>query len=74
MITNIREAAKYLGISARTVIRMINDGIFPEPSQSIEIGKGKILRSWKEKDLDAFRSHLRPAHRPKISDKKCHTK
>ncbi len=74
MITNIREAAKYLGISARTILRMLDEGIFPEPSQSIEIGKGNILRSWKDKDLEAFRPHLRPPHRPKSSDKKCHTK
>ena len=65
MITNIQQAAKYLGISARTVIRMINEGIFPEPIQSMEIGKGKILRSWKEEDLDALRCNLRPPHRPK---------
>jgi predicted DNA-binding transcriptional regulator AlpA len=70
MITNIREAAKYLGISARTVLRMIAEGIFPEPSQSVEIGKGKILRSWKDIDLETFRPHLRPPYRPKRSDKK----
>lgn len=64
MITNIQEAAKYLGISPRTVIRMIHEGIFPKPIQTIEIGKGKILRSWKEKDLEAFRPSLRPPHRP----------
>ncbi len=74
MITNIKEAAKYLGISARTVIRMINEGIFPKPCQTMEIGKGKVLRSWKKEDLDAFRSYLRPPHRPKKSDKKCHIK
>ena len=64
MITNIQQAAKYLGISSRTVIRMINEEIFPKPLQTIEIGKGKILRSWKEEDLDAFRPKLRPPHRP----------
>ena len=65
MVTNIRQAAKYLGISSRTVIRMINEGIFPKPNHSMEIGKGKVLRSWKEEDLEAFRSSLRPPHRPK---------
>ena len=65
MITNIQEAAKYLGISSRTVIRMINEGIFPKPVQSIEIGKGKILRSWNQEDLEAFRPNLRLPCRPK---------
>ncbi len=64
MITNIKEASKYLKISTRTVIRMIKEGIFPEPVQSIEIGKGKILRTWRKEDLDAFRPNLRPPYRP----------
>ena len=59
MITNIRNAAKYLDIGERTVYHLIGEGIFPKPTEIIDMGGGKILRSWKEKDLDEFRSQIR---------------
>jgi predicted DNA-binding transcriptional regulator AlpA len=59
MITNIRNAAKYLGIGERTVYNLIEEKLFPEPKEIIDMGGGKILRTWKEEDLDKFRSEIR---------------
>ena len=59
MITNIRNAAKYLNIGERTVHNLIEEGIFPQPAETIDMGGGKILRSWKESDLDNFRDKIR---------------
>ena len=66
MIVNIRNAAKYLGITERTVYNLINEGIFPKPKETFSIdGKGKIVRSWEEEELDKFRPQLRKRGKPK---------
>lgn len=65
MIQGIREAAKYLGISERTIYRMIDEGTFPQPSKvEREDEKGRKHCSWKEKDLNNFRQYLRTRGRP----------
>jgi len=77
MILTIKDAAKYLGISSRTVQRLINDGNFPQPISQTDFGKDftgtniRKLRCWKEEDLDQFKLSLRSPGRPKI-DKNCH--
>jgi len=63
----LKDAAKYLGKSDRTIQRMIKEGIFPEPSVIIELGGKRKLRRWKEADLDAFRPQLRSKGRPKTN-------
>jgi len=63
----LKDAAKYLGKSDRTIQRMIKEGIFPEPSVIIELGGKRKLRRWKEADLEAFRPQLRSKGRPKIT-------
>lgn len=65
MIHGIREAAKYLEISERTIYRMIDEGTFPKPSKvEKEDEKGRKYRCWKEKDLENFRIYLRSRGRP----------
>jgi excisionase family DNA binding protein len=61
----IKDAAKYLGISDRTIQRMMKEGIFPEPSVTIDIGGNRKLRRWKQEDLDTVKPHLRGRGRPK---------
>ena len=63
----IKEAAKYLGISDRTIQRMIKEGIFPEPSVTIDLGGNRKLRRWKQADLEVCRPHLRQRGRPRNS-------
>lgn len=71
MILTIKDAAKYLGISSRTVQRLINDGKFPNAVSETEFGKDyrgseiRRLRCWKEEDLDHFKTQLRSVGRPK---------
>jgi predicted DNA-binding transcriptional regulator AlpA len=59
MITNIRNAAKYLGIGERTVYSLMEQGLFPQPAETLDMGGGKILRTWKEQDLDEFRPKIK---------------
>ncbi len=61
----LKDTAQYLGISDRTIQRMLKAGTFPEPSVTIELGGKRKLRRWKKVDLDAFRPHLRGKGRPK---------
>ena len=61
----VKEAANYLGISDRTIQRMMKEGIFPEPSVTINIGGDRQIRRWNEEDLDAFKPHVRGKGRPK---------
>lgn len=76
MILTIKDAARYLGISSRTVQRLINNGTFPEAISQTNFGKDftgstlRQLRCWKEEDLDKFKLNLRSPGRPKI-DKNC---
>lgn len=67
MIFGAPNTAKYLGISERTVFRLIkeatkgsawNEEVFPKPCMEIERGS-QTLRFWEEKNLDAFRPHLK---------------
>lgn len=67
LIFGAPNAAKYLGISERTVFRLIkeatkdsswNEEIFPKPSLEVERGP-QTLRFWQDKDLDAFRPNIR---------------
>lgn len=65
MIHGVREAAKYLTISERTIYRMINEGVFPEPCQvEKQDEKGRKYRCWKERELDDLRQYLRSRGRP----------
>ena len=59
MIFGAPNAAKYLGISQRTVFRLIkeatenngwNEEVFPKPTMEVERGP-QTLRFWKEKQL-----------------------
>lgn len=73
MILTINDAAKYLGVSSRTVQRLINAGEFPKPVGETDFGKDfkgsqRKLRCWKEEDLDAYKNKLRDKGRPKKSD------
>jgi hypothetical protein len=67
MIFGAPNAAKYLGISERTVFRLIKEAlkrdiwdkeVFPKPSMEVERGC-QTLRFWEERDLDTFRPHIR---------------
>lgn len=64
-IFTIKEAAAYLEISERTIQRMLKEGIFPEPSITIDIGGNRSLRRWEQADLDTAKPHLRKRGRPK---------
>ena len=76
MILTIKDAAKYLGISPRTIQRLITEGKFPPAISETEFGndyRGEVvrkLRCWKEKDLDKFKEQLRSVGRPK-ANKNC---
>lgn len=61
----IKEAADYLGISDRTIQRMMKDGLFPEPSVTIDLGGDRKLRRWKQTELDSCKDSLRKRGRPK---------
>ena len=73
MIFGAPTAAKYLGISERTVFRLIkeavqdktwNKEVFPTPCMEVKRGR-QTLRFWEEKDLDNFRPHIRkPGRQP----------
>lgn len=64
LVFGIIEAAKYLGITKKTVHAMINEEIFPQPVILQNIGK-RVIKVWKKSDLDTFRPSLRAPHRPK---------
>lgn len=76
MILTIKDAAKYLGISSRTIQRLIKEGKFPKPVGEAEFGKDytgqtmRKLRCWREEDLDQFKKQLRSVGRPSC-DKNC---
>ncbi len=64
MIYTTKKASEYLGISERTVHRLIKKGVFPLPTEEFKIDKIKTMRCWIEKDLDMFRTQLRKPGRP----------
>ncbi len=64
IVCGVIEAAKYLGITKKTVHAMINEGIFPEPHVLQHVGK-RIIKIWAKSALDKFKPKLRPPHRPK---------
>lgn len=57
LILGVTEAAEYLGISAVTAHRLIQNGEFPPPRESK--GQAKVVRIWFKKDLDNFKKALR---------------
>lgn len=63
----VKDAAAYLDISERTILRMIKDHLFPEPSVTISLGGNRQLRRWSQRDLDSARPNLRGKGRPKQS-------
>lgn len=64
MVSNMKEAAKYLGISDRTVQRLIKQNIFPEPCITVNINKKHKQRCWKKEVLDTLKPKLRSKGRP----------
>ena len=62
----VKNAAAYLDVSERTIQRMLKEGIFPEPSVTIDLGGNRKLRRWKQSELDAVKPHLRKRGRPKF--------
>ena len=63
----VKDAATYLDISERTILRMIKEHLFPEPSVTISLGGNRQLRRWSQRDLDAIKPNLRGKGRPKQS-------
>jgi predicted DNA-binding transcriptional regulator AlpA len=64
MIYTTKKAAEYLGISERTVHRLIQEGVFPAPVEEFKMDQKKTMRYWREEDLEKYRSQLRPRGRP----------
>jgi len=63
----VKDAAAYLDISERTILRMIKEHLFPEPSVTISLGGNRQLRRWSQRDLDIVKPNLRGKGRPKQS-------
>lgn len=63
----VKDAAAYLDISERTILRMIKDHLFPQPSVTISLGGNRQLRRWSQRDLDSVKPNLRGKGRPKQS-------
>ena len=54
-IIGVGNAAKFCGISPRTVARKIVLGQFPKPEKEIQIGQG-CLRQWDASQLASWRN------------------
>ena len=53
MFYNVREAAEYLGVSTKTVYRMVARGDFPAPAKASKSRDGvRKYRYWTQEDLD----------------------
>lgn len=61
-ILGVRNAAKYLEVSERTMHRLLEDENFPNPIRTEEMGTGenkKTIRIWNQKDLESFKGILK---------------
>ncbi len=61
-ILGVRNAAKYLKVSERTMHRLQADESFPAPIRTVEMGEGKnkkTIRIWQKEDLNSFQEILK---------------